>query len=287
MSGAKAANLDQIDYWNGDAGQTWTRNQARLDRVLAPVTEAAIAAAGPKPGETALDIGCGCGDTTLALARAAGPSGRVTGVDISAPMLARAGERLIEAGLKAELIEADAATHRFAAGTFDLVFSRFGVMFFDEPAAAFANIRKGMKADARLVFACWRPLGENDWMLKPLLAALSHLAPPEPPAPRAPGPFAFAEPDYVRDLLTQAGFRDIALSPLDIDLRLAEAGKDALAEAVAFTLEIGPLARALKAEPSAEKREAATAAIRREFENHLSADGIALKGACWMVTAKA
>lgn len=285
MSQPAALNQDQIDYWNGEAGASWTRNQERVDRFLAPITAKVLDAAKPAKGEAILDIGCGCGETTLALAEAAGPAGKVTGVDISAPMLERARERAAAKGLAPEFIKADAASYDFTPESFDLVFSRFGVMFFDEPAAAFANIRKAMKPGGRLSFVCWREAKENEWVFRPLVAALPHITPPEPPAPGAPGPFAFADEGHVRGLLEEAGFDKVHLDPLDLDLIMAEGGADMLDQSINFVLEIGPVARALKSESEA-VTEKVIGAVREELAKFETPKGLVLKGACWIVSAR-
>ncbi|MGK2740441.1 class I SAM-dependent methyltransferase [Tepidicaulis sp. LMO-SS28] len=280
MDQPRKLNQDQIDYWNGDVGETWTRQQEKMDAVLGPITDAVLEAAAAKRGERVLDIGCGCGDTTLMLAR---EGAKVSGVDVSAPMIARAQDRFAEEGLEAELLTADAAAHPFTPGSFDLVFSRFGVMFFEDPAAAFANIRQGMKEDGRLAFVCWRDLGENPWLTAPMQAILPFITPPEPPVPGAPGPGAFADPARVKDVLGKAGFKDIALAPFDTPLVMGS-GPNAVADALALTLEIGPVARALKDEPAA--REKALPALEAFFAEHETPEGIKLGSATWMVTAR-
>ncbi len=277
-------NAQQADYWNHVAGQTWVALQARLDRLFAPLTEVAIEHAAPRPGERAIDIGCGCGATVLELARRVGPGGHVLGVDISAPMLAVARERAAEAGLaQATLTRADMATHAFAPGDFDLAFSRFGVMFFDDPPAAFANLRRALKPSGRLVFACFRAPAENLWVTVPF-AATKHLLPPTPPpGPEEPGQFAFADPDRVRRILTAAGFHDIELARHDPAMRMA--GPGGAAEAAAFSIQLGPAARALIGAPEA-LRTAVREALEAEYRRHDGPDGIILSGAIWIVSAK-
>ncbi len=214
-------NADQLAYWNGENGDKWARLQERLDGLFAPISAAAVAAAAPRPGDRVLDIGCGCGDTVLALAEAVGPLGSVTGVDISGPMLAVAGHRIAARELaQAAVLRADAATEPFAPGSVDLVFSRFGVMFFDAPSEAFINIRRAMKPGGRLVFACWRPFRENPWFHTPYEAAAPHLPEQEKADPEAPGPFAFAEPERVTRILGVAGFTDGRGRPLRRDAHL-------------------------------------------------------------------
>ena len=191
--------------------------QDRLDGQIQPLGQAVIEALELKAGERVVDIGCGCGQTTVALAERVGAAGSVTGVDISQPMLAAARRRIAAHGLaQASVIEADAQTYRFEPETYDAVFSRFGVMFFDDPTAAFANILKGLKRGGRLGFLCWRAAIESDWMTVPIAAAQPLFPEPAPPSdPFAPGPFAFADPDRLRAILSGAGFAGVTITPQD------------------------------------------------------------------------
>lgn len=277
---SEAANADQVAYWNAQAGETWATHQERLDRQIETLGAVAMAALAPRPGEGAIDIGCGCGQTTLALAGAVGPGGFVTGVDISRPMLAVARRRAASAA-NAAFLEADAQTHPFPPGAADAIFSRFGVMFFEDPSAAFANIRAALKPGGRLGFVCWRPFPLNEWMLVPLQAALALVpAPPPPPDPFAPGPFAFADADRVRGILEGAGFSEIAIEPHD-----ARIGGNPLDEAVDLALRVGPLGMLLRENP--DRKEAVIAAVREALRPHEGPDGVMLNSATWIVTARA
>ncbi len=278
-------NADQIAYWNSDVALRWSAQQERLDAVFAPLTEAALDHAAPGAGQAVLDVGCGCGASVLALARRVGPKGKVTGVDVSKPMLELAAKRVgAEQHGNVELVLADAAAYPFAPGAFDLAFSRFGVMFFADPAAAFANIRGGLARGGRLVFVTWRPMKENPWFVVPLAAAQAHLPPQPPPEPNAPGPFAFADPDRVRGILAAAGFSAVEIVPHDTMMRIA--GPHELAEATQFATQVGPAARALAdAEPAA--RAAAIEAIRDELARREGPEGISFAGAVWLVSARA
>src|SRR5262245_36853821 len=196
------ANQEQIRYWNEQAGPRWVKRQQQLDVQINQIGLAAMQRASIKPGEDVLDVGCGCGQTALELAERVGPQGLVTGIDISQPMLARARERQREVGMQnIEFLNADAQTYTFGRERFDLAFSRFGVMFFDNPSAAFGNICTALRPNGRLCFLCWQALEKNDWARIPLMAATQHVQPPTPPTPGAPGPFAFADPDRVRHIL--------------------------------------------------------------------------------------
>jgi len=205
-------NAEQLEYWNGPAGERWAANHAMVDRNLAMLTEALFAAAAAAPGERVLDIGCGCGTTTLRLRERVEPAGRVVGVDVSAPQLAFARGRT--AGTDLAFIEADASAYAFAP-EFDLLCSRFGVMFFADPTAGFANLRRAVAPGGRLAFMCWRVPADNPWWTAPVAAAFDLLPEEPPPEPHAPGAFAFADPDRIRAILTGAGFGSIAIDPFD------------------------------------------------------------------------
>ena len=209
-----APNAAQIAEWNGEQGQRWVQLQQQMDRMIEPFGDAALQAAAPRPGERVLDIGCGCGSTTLALARAVGSSGQVLGVDVSQPMLAAA-QRLAAAApeLSLRFVEADAATAALPHGQ-DLLFSRFGLMFFDQPAAALRHLRRALRPGGRCAFVCWRAPRDNPWAMAPLMAARKALGITPPPAdPHAPGPFALADEQRLHGLLSEAGFGGIRHPP--------------------------------------------------------------------------
>jgi len=270
-------NQQQIEYWNGEAGATWVAVQERLDAMLEPLSAVAIDKANPASGERVIDVGCGCGTTSLAMA-ARGAA--VWGVDISEPMLAHAKQRAAELADVAFSV-ADAASQAMTPDH-DLIFSRFGVMFFADPVAAFANLRTGLKNNGRLVFLCWQSPRDNPWVSVGGAAIQPYLPEAEPPDPKAPGPFAFADAEYLRDILSQAGFADVNIEAVNMDLRL---GKD-LDEAMEFQGQVGPAARAL-AELSGEQRDAALAAARAALEPFVTPDGVVLGSATWLVSARA
>ena len=276
-----ADNAAQAEYWNSVAGRRWTDRQEEQDRVLRPVSERLIAAADAKPGQRIIDIGCGCGDTTIDFAARVMPGGEVLGLDVSEPMLARARERA-PSGLPARFVLADATVYDFEPEWADLAVSQFGVMFFADPARSFANLRRGLKPGARLAFACWREAKQNPWMMIPLREAKKH-APPLPETnPEDPGPFAFADDARVRRILSAAGFADIVVTPEDLDLDLAIGrGLDA---AVAGALGIGPTSRILDGQPEA-VRAAAAADIRKALAERAKGDSVPLGAAIWIVTA--
>jgi SAM-dependent methyltransferase len=277
-------NAAQIGYWNTEAGPRWVANQERMDAMLAPLMHAALDRARPATGERVLDIGCGCGATLLALAERVGPTGSVFGVDISAPMLARARERIQKhRPPNVAVTQSDAATHAFAPGAFDLAFSRFGVMFFDDPAGAFANIRTALAAAGRLAFVCWASPQDNPWLTVPVAAARLHVPPQPETDPNAPGPFAFADPDRVRGILARAGYAGIDIARHSTMLRIGGPGETELAARLA--VDSGPVAR-LIAGAGADSRAAAEAAILAEFRRLESPSGIEMAGSVWLVSAR-
>ena len=220
-----------------------------------------------------LDVGCGCGATVLELGRLVAPNGTVLGVDVSVPMLGRARERVAAAALKGvNLVVSDAQTYEFPRGAVDLLFSRFGVMFFADPVAAFTNLRRTMKQGGRLLFACWRPMAENSWFHVPLNAA-KDLLPAQPPAdPLAPGPFAFADPERVKRVLAEAGWQDVSATPFDCADEACRAGATRRGRAM-FATRVGALARML-GEVDEETRQRARAAGDGGAEGTRDAGGL-------------
>ncbi|MBK6288759.1 MAG: class I SAM-dependent methyltransferase [Gammaproteobacteria bacterium] len=279
-----ANNDQQIEHWNGEAGQRWAEHDSALEKTLAPVTAALLSKVTVHQDIQVLDIGCGCGNQSVALARHIGPRGHLTGIDVSAPMLAQARARTARpdstrAGLS--FVQADAAIHDFGDARFDLLFSRFGVMFFADPLAAFRNLHRACAPRARMLFCCWQSSTLNDWIRLPMQAALRHVPAPPAPDPDAPGPFAFADRARVTTLLQDAGFSDIDLQPLQLDLCFAEA--PTLAEAVAMLLQVGPVGTLLAAHDDA-TRARAHEDICSALGHHYSNGKLLLPGAIWLVT---
>jgi ubiquinone/menaquinone biosynthesis C-methylase UbiE len=276
-------NADQIAYWNGPGGQHWADRQQAQDMVLAPVSDVLIDRAGAKAGERIVDVGCGAGATTMALAQKVGPTGRVLGVDISAPMLARA-RQIAPAAMPVEFVLADATVYPFEPASFDLLASRFGVMFFSDPALSFANIRRAMRPSGRLAFACWRDPRDNPFFMAPLQAVYKH-APKLPQlGPEDPGPFSFASEARVNRILSEAGFSGVAMEPHDLSLDIA-VGRG-LEAAVESALEIGPASRALDGQPD-DVRAAAIRSIREALAPFVRGQAVPLPASIWIVTARA
>lgn len=274
-------NSMQVDDWNGASGERWAAEQERTDRLIRAFGEAALAAAQAAPGDAVLDVGCGCGDTSLALAHAAGSTGRVHGIDISAPMLAVARRRAV--GLaNLTFTEADAATADLP-GAFDVLYSRFGVMFFADPVGAFRNLHKAMRPGGRLAFVCWQAPADNPWAAIPALTARRIAGDGPRPDPHAPGPFAFADRDRVSGILSSAGFHHIGFTSFTSPMYLGSSPRSAAEGAV----RIGPASRVAR-EAGPEKLPAILDAIEAALAPHKAADdSVSLPGNTWVVTATA
>jgi SAM-dependent methyltransferase len=275
-------NADQIAFWNGPAGQRWTDRQQAQDIMLAPVADILIDRAKAGVGERIIDVGCGCGATTFALAQKVGPAGRVFGIDVSAPMLGRA-RQIAPKGLPVDFELADATVYPFEPASADLLVSRFGVMFFAAPALSFANMRRALRPSGRMAFACWREPRDNPWLMAPLQAVYKHAPRLPQPGPDDPGPFSFASEQRVVGILGEAGFAAIEMERCDLSLDIATGrGLDA---AVETAVEIGPAARALEGQPP-DVIAAATHSIREVLSPFASGPQVPLAASFWMVTAR-
>ncbi|MEO6025487.1 MAG: class I SAM-dependent methyltransferase [Candidatus Binatia bacterium] len=274
-------NAEQITYWNEQGGPRWVRLQGILDEQLAPFGRVVMDRLALGSGERILDVGCGCGETSLELGRRVGPTGSVLGVDISTIMLEHAAERG-KAAANVQFMVGDAQTHPFAAGSFDVIFSRFGVMFFQDPPAAFVNLARALVPGGRIGFHCWKSLPENPWMTVPFFAALPHVPPPTPPPPNAPGPFAFADADRVRGILTDAGLAEINFESRN---DMMGVGSGSLDEAVDFALQMGPASIAVR-EATPETIAKVRTSVREALAPYHTAAGVRLATSTWVVTAR-
>ena len=277
------ANAAQIEFWNGPTGQRWTRLQKRIEDNLRPFTAATLERLAPEAGERIVDIGCGAGDTTLALAERVQAHGFVLGVDVSRPLLNRATARAANTPeYPVRFVEADAAAYAFERASFDALFSRFGVMFFADPAAAFANLRRGLKPGGRIAFCCWRDRRENPWVTLPVAAARKHLSElPPAPGPDEPGPFSFADTARIRRILTSAGFARVVCEKFDPLLAYGTEPRDA----ADYLTQMGPIGSVLQEHPEA-LRAAVAETLAGTLEAHREAGGIRLAAAVWIVTAR-
>lgn len=276
-------NADQIAYWNGPGGKRWADRQQAQDILLKPIADALIDRAKPKAGERIIDVGCGSGATSIAFAQKVGSSGHVFGIDVSGPMLERA-RASAPRDLPVDFALADATVYPFDPASFDLLASRFGVMFFAEPARSFANMRKALRPSGRLAFACWREPRDNPFFMAPLQAVYKYVPKLPQQGPEDPGPFSFASEARVQRILGEAGFTGIAMEPHHLALDVANGrGLDA---AVQGALEIGPASRALEGQP-AELRAAATNSIREALAAFAKGETVPLPASIWIVTARA
>ena len=279
------ANREQAEHWNsGDDAGHWVTKQVRYDGMLAAFGDMVLERAELASGEAVLDIGCGCGSTTLAAA-AAVAQGAVIGADLSAPMLARAREDAAAAGLtNATFVEADVQVYPFAASSFDAVISRFGVMFFNDPVAAFVNMRSATKAGGRLSFVCWQPLIANQWLVVPGAALAEHVPFPDMGPPGAPGMFGLADPDRVREVLAASGWSSVEVEPVEAPIPVG--GQGTIDDAVDF-LRTGSLGRTMLAGVDDETVARAEASVRTALAPFATDDGVYLGAAVWVVRARA
>ena len=269
---------EQAARWNGDSGRAWVEQQAPLDAMFRPfetlLTETLTA------GERVLDVGCGTGSTTLAAARVTGANGGCVGVDISAPMLEAARARAERESTGVTFVQADAETYAFAPASFDAIVSRFGVMFFGNPVAAFENLRRAARPNGRLCFAAWRSAGENPFMTTTERAAAPFLKNvPARPA-NGPGQFAFADAKRVGSILEESGWRDIAVRPIDVACSFARS------DLVRFFTRLGPLGVIFR-EVDASTRDKVIEAVRAAFAPFIADDQVRYTAACWLVSARA
>jgi SAM-dependent methyltransferase len=278
-----SANRDQAEHWNSSE-QTgrWVTHQDQFDRMLAPFTAMILGGASLAPGDHVLDVGCGCGATTVDAARAVAP-GTSTGIDLSGPMLARARQNAVRSGIANTFFEqGDAQTYLFRPA-FDAVISRFGVMFFADPIAAFANLRTAARRGGRLTFVCWQPLAANEWLTVPGAALAGHLPIPDLGDHAAPGMFSLAEPGRIRSILAGSGWHRISVTPERIPILV---GGGTLDDAVTF-LRTGPIGRRILDGADARTQARAIDSVRAALARHADERGVHLDAAVWLVEAEA
>ncbi len=283
MTESNIANTAQHEYWNRIAGPRWVGLDGFVERRVGAVNELLLARSGVRKGENVIEIGCGTGAATVPLAEAVGLQGQVLGVDISEPMLTAARKRIAESGLRnISLVQADAQVHSFEHDQFDLIASRFGVMFFADPIAAFANLLPAARRGGRLCFVCWGPLEDNEHWLIPYKIAERHLGPAEPRPARAPGPLAFSDPAYVRSILEKAGFANVAINRETPDIQSSTPEEEA-----EHALIIGPVARLIdEKNPDAALRKTIRREMKEAFSAHAGDKSIRLSSSVFIVTAE-
>lgn len=273
-------NQEMSAAWKGVSGQAWVDEQRLLDRTYESIEKLLADEAATMGARSVLDIGCGAGATTLAIARRLGPRGQATGVDISDPLIEVARARAQRAGSSARFIRADAQTHDFEASSFDLMVSRFGVMFFDDPVAAFANLRHAATAMAQLRLVVFRSVTENPFMTTAERAAAPLLSNLPPRKPNAPGQFGFADSARVGRILEDGGWSDPGFAPVDIECSFPAADLER------FFTRLGPLGQVLReADPAT--RERVTRDVCAAFEPYVRGEEVRFTSACWMISARA
>lgn len=274
-------DTSQHALWNGPAGVAWVEAQRILDQMFVPLATHLIDAIAPGTEAQMLDVGCGTGAVALAIAERLGPAGHVTGVDISAPMIAMARERAQRTGSTVDFVVADAQQHAFAAGSLDRIVSRFGVMFFDDPVQAFSQLQRAAKRGGVLHALAWRGPDENAFMTTAERTAAPWLPLP-PRQPGAPGQFAFAERARVERILTDSGWEDIELQPLDVVCRIERA------DLPTYVSLLGPVGSALRnGDLPAQTRAAVIDAVLQAFAPFIEGDSVTFTAACWDIRARA
>jgi ubiquinone/menaquinone biosynthesis C-methylase UbiE len=280
MESTQRANEDQAKSWNGSSGAAWIDAQQVLDEMFRSIEELLIETVSSAGAGRVLDVGCGTGSTTLAIARRLGPKGRSVGIDISEPMIAVARQSAERDRVPASFLSADAQTHAFEPASFDMIVSRFGVMFFDDSVRAFANLRRAAATDAMLQCIVWRSAAENPFMTIAERAAALLLPNLPPRQPNAPGQFAFADARRVQSILEESGWRNIDIPPIDVECSLPAA------ELNRYVTRLGPVGMALR-EADEKTREHVARTVRAAFDPYVHGTEVRFTAACWKVSARA
>jgi SAM-dependent methyltransferase len=279
MGDTKPIDGGQTALWNGAAGRGWVEMQALTDRVYEPLEDLLVDAVVAVSRGAVLDIGCGTGGTTVAVARRLGADSRCTGVDVSEPMIAAARARVERDGTPARFICADAQDYAFEPAAVDTIMSRFGVMFFDDPVRAFANLRRAGTDGAALRLIVWRGMAENPFMTTAERAAAPLLPNLQPRRPDGPGQFAFADDRRVRGILEESGWADIEIRPIDVECTFPEP------ELVPYLTRLGPVGLILQ-EADEPTRARVVEAVRPAFDPYVRGSDVHFTAACWMVQAR-
>ncbi len=277
------ANERHAEHWNGDEASHWVAHTRRYDEMLAPFGDRLLAAAQVREPDRVLDVGCGCGATTVEAARRA-TAGAATGLDLSAAMVEAARHRAAQERLgNVSFVAGDAQDFPFPAGGYDVAISRFGVMFFDDPEAGFANVARALAPAGRLAFTCWQDALSNPFVAVPGLALAGHVPLPDLGPPGSPGMFALADPARIRFLLTAAGLAEVVIEPLAVEILLGGGGT--LDETVEF-LRQGGMGRAVLADADEATQDRAAAAVKDALSRYVTAEGVRIGAAAWLVTAR-
>lgn len=280
MQAGRRVNDEQMAFWNGAGGRAWVELEAVLDQILGPFTDVLVHSASIRPAGRVLDVGCGAGSTTLAVARLLGDDGDCIGIDISEALTATARARAEREGVPASFTCADAATHAFEPESVDVLISRFGVMFFDDPVRAFANLRRAARRHAQLRFVAWRSPAENPFMTAAERAARPLLAGIPDRQPDAPGQFAFADSRRVMSILEKSGWAGIDIRPIDIECMFPAK------ELIRYFTKAGPVGRVLHDADSRTRIEIIET-VRAAFDPYVFGADVRFTSACWLVSARA
>jgi SAM-dependent methyltransferase len=275
-------NSEMVQLWNSPESDAWVVTPERYDAMLEHLGRLALDAAGLRAGEAVLDVGCGSGQLTMQAAEIVGATGRVVGADVSGPLIRRARQRAGDTA-NVSFVEADVQVHDFADETYDALVSRFGVMFFDDPVAAFSNLRSATAADGRLAFVAWQAAPLNEWVMTPVGALVPHLGMPELPPPGAPGPFSFADADHVRSVLSTAGWSDVQVEGVETTLLVGGPGS---ADDVVDFYQRDLFGRLMLAKATPEQQAAALTDLRQAVSAAMTEEGLRQRAAVWVVTAR-
>lgn len=278
-----SVNTDMSEFWNGEGGEKWVHFQESIDAHLLPFGQEAIAAAALSDGESVVDIGCGSGDTSFELARYVGLNGRVLGVDISEPILELANKKIISTNPpNIRFEQGDAQIFRFEAESFDVIFSRFGVMFFDDSIAAFKNLHRALKSNGKITFVCWQSVQNNEWITFPLTVVAKHVPLPAPLSEDEPGPMSFAAPEKVRRILGAAGFSNIEINAFSAPFTVG----NSIEESVAFLTQLSPVSGAIERSIADDTiKSQITADLLDALSPYETDRGVTMDAATWIVTA--
>lgn len=280
MERARETGENQESIWNGASGRAWVDAQVLLDGMFESIEALLVDAVCAGSPQRALDVGCGTGGTTLAVAHRLGGDARCVGVDVSEPMISAARRRAEREAAPVDFVLADAQRHRFEPASFDLIFSRFGVMFFDDPIDAFTNLRRAVRAGGELRIVAWRSAAENPFMTTAERAAAPLLPNLPPRRPDEPGQFAFADPRRVERILEKSGWTAIGIRPIDLDCTLPER------DLVRYLTLLGPLGRALR-EVDEATRVRVVETVRSAFSPFVHGAEVRFTAACWLIGARA
>ena len=277
----KIINQEQKEFWNEKKGKIWVSLESNIDKMLGPLGHHAIKILNPKSGEKILDIGCGTGSTSQSLSKLVGENGLITGIDISEPILRFAKNQLDNRNIKnIDFIQEDAQTFNLSNFNYDAIFSRFGIMFFEDPFFAFKNIKKSLNSRGRITFICWSNREENDWITLSSKVASQFLELPPKNNPREPGPFAFEEYSYIKEILTKSGWKNINIKNHKENIIVGKT----LDHAAAFLSKMGPMS--VPFENSNEKTKAKVIeALKECYSKYLIPKGVEFHFSTWIVSA--